>query len=602
VVVVVHRVAALDSNLCQSKKCGLECIKFCPVNLTGGDCIVLGDNAKAVISEELCTGCGICIQKCPFEAITILNLAEELKQDKIHQYGINTFRLYKLPTPIRGAVVGLVGRNGVGKTTALNILAGSLKPNLGRYEKPPDWDEILDLFSGTELKNHFETIALGNLKVSIKPQAVYSLPKAWSKDGAALLSELDTTGRSKELVNDLSLRGSLSKKLNELSGGELQRLAIAVAASKEADLYLFDEPSSFNDIYQRMAVSNVIRALAQDLGKAVILVEHDLTMLDYVSDYIHVLYGDSGVYGVVSSVQAARKGINVLLDGYLPAENVRFRDAPVKFNIYSPMGSEYATEVILDHGNLTKDYDEFRLEIESGTIHQGEIIGVLGANALGKSTYVKMIAGVEQASSGELSSPTSVSYKPQYLSTEYDGNVGNLLTAASGGAPPESAAPQIVSDLGLRKLLDFQVKDLSGGELQRAAIASCLMRDAGLYVLDEPSAFIDVEERLILAKLIQKFVKTRSKSALIVDHDIQMVDIVSDTIMIFTGEPGRWGKASSPKSKEKAMNQFLTQLGITYRRDVETGRPRVNKPGSKVDREQKRINQYYYLTREETES
>jgi len=599
---MVHRVAALDKDLCQSKKCGLECIKFCPVNLTGGDCIVLGDNGKAVISEELCTGCGICIQKCPFEAITILNLAEELKVDKVHQYGVNTFRLYRLPSPIKGAVVGLVGRNGVGKTTALNILAGSLKPNLGRYERPPDWDEILAAFRGTELKNHFETVASGKLKVSIKPQAVYSLPIVWSKDGSALLAEMDTTGRSDELVDRLSLRASLWKKLDELSGGELQRLAIAVAASREADLYLFDEPSSFNDVYQRMAVSEVITHLAHDLGKTVIIVEHDLTMLDYVSDYIHILYGEAGVYGVVSSVQAARKGINALLDGYLPAENIRFRDAPVRFSIYSPVGSEYGTGVILDHGRLSKGYGEFRLEVESVSIHQGEIIGILGANALGKSTYVKMIAGVEKPSAGELHSPTRVSYKPQYLSYEEETTVRSVLSMAANGADPESAAPQIIGDLGLRKLLDFQVKELSGGELQRVAVASCLMRDAGLYVLDEPTAFLDVEERLSLAKLIQKFVRSKSKSALVVDHDIQMVDIVSDSIMIFTGEPGRIGKASSPSSKEEAMNRFLMQLKITDRRDVETGRPRVNKPGSKVDREQKRLNRYYYLAKTGPES
>ena len=119
---------------CHSRKCNLECISFCPVNKTGSDCIVLGEEAKAVISEELCTGCGICVKKCPFEAITILNLATELGKEKVHQYGINTYRLYKLPVPKRNSVVGLVGRNGVGKSTALNILAGSLKPNLGKYD------------------------------------------------------------------------------------------------------------------------------------------------------------------------------------------------------------------------------------------------------------------------------------------------------------------------------------------------------------------------------------------------------------------------------------------------------------------------------------
>ena len=158
----------------------MECISFCPVNKTGSDCIVLGQEALAVISEELCTGCGICVKKCPFEAITILNLASELGKEKVHQYGINTYRLYKLPMPKKNAVVGMVGHNGVGKSTALNILAGSLKPNLGLYDNPPDWQQIIDQFQGTELRSHFEAIANGSLRVSIKPQAVYMIPKVWT--------------------------------------------------------------------------------------------------------------------------------------------------------------------------------------------------------------------------------------------------------------------------------------------------------------------------------------------------------------------------------------------------------------------------------------
>ena len=124
------RVAVLDEELCKPKKCGLECIIYCPVNKTGGQCIVQREeDGKAVISEDLCTGCGICVKKCPFEAIVIVNLPKELGQEKIHQYGINSFRLYHLPTPKKSSVVGLLGRNGMGKSTIVNILSGNLKPN-----------------------------------------------------------------------------------------------------------------------------------------------------------------------------------------------------------------------------------------------------------------------------------------------------------------------------------------------------------------------------------------------------------------------------------------------------------------------------------------
>ena len=156
---MTHRVAVLDKDLCQPKKCGLECIKYCPVNKSGAECIVLNEESKkAQIDEDICNGCGICVKVCPFDAITIVNLASELATDKIHQYGTNSFRLYKLPTPKKGEVVGLLGRNGMGKSTVVNILSGHLKPNLGKYENPPEWNEILKHYSGTELKQHFEKI------------------------------------------------------------------------------------------------------------------------------------------------------------------------------------------------------------------------------------------------------------------------------------------------------------------------------------------------------------------------------------------------------------------------------------------------------------
>ena len=286
---MTHRVAVLDKELCQPKKCGLECIKYCPVNKSGADCIVLNEETKkAQIDEDLCNGCGICVKVCPFDAITIVNLASELASDKIHQYGMNSFRLYKLPTPKKGEVIGLLGRNGMGKSTVINILSGNLKPNLGKYEEPPEWSEILKFYGGTELKAHFEKIQNDQINASIKPQQVYDLSRIFNGTGKELLEKYDDWGLSNQLIKELNLQNSVEQDVKELSGGELQRLAVAVASSKDADFYFFDEPSSYNDIYQRTSVTRVIHNLAKN-GKSVMVVEHDLTFLDFVSDYIEVL-------------------------------------------------------------------------------------------------------------------------------------------------------------------------------------------------------------------------------------------------------------------------------------------------------------------------
>jgi len=590
-----HRVAVLDEDLCKPKKCGLECIVYCPVNKTGGECIIQReDDGKAVISEDLCTGCGICVKKCPFEAIVIVNLAKELGDHKIHQYGINSFRLYHLPTPKKGTVIGLLGRNGMGKSTIINILSGNIRPNLGKYDKNQlAWDDILDNFRGTELKSHFEKISSGTLRVSIKPQLVYLIPKTFKGTARELLKKYDERHVFDTLVNDLGLTNILDNSVSQLSGGELQRLAVAVAFSKDADYYFFDEPSSYNDIYQRLQVARVIKRLA-DEGKSVMVVEHDLTLLDYLSDYIHILYGEPGAYGIVSPLQSIKVGINNFLEGFIPSENIRFRDRSYKFDNSGQNEDVVLEKPLAKYSNLTKSYTSFKLTANSGQIREGEIVGLVGANALGKTTLMKMIAGIEKPDSGNIEMSAKISYKPQYLQQDHDGDTRSLLSTAYQ-APIEGSAVEnhILIPMGMKRLYDKNINTLSGGELQKVAVCATLVRPANIYALDEPSAFLDVEDRISLAKFLHRFVKAEGKSAMIIDHDMQLIDLVSDSLVIFTGTPAIEGIAHNPMNKEDGMNQFLRTLAITYRKDETTGRPRINKMGGRLDRKQKDSGDYY---------
>ena len=592
---MTHRVAVLDKELCQPKKCGLECIKYCPVNKSGADCIVLDEETnKAQIDEDICNGCGICVKVCPFEAITIVNLATELATDKIHQYGQNSFRLYKLPTPKKGEVVGLLGRNGMGKSTVINILSGNLKPNLGKFTEPPEWDEILKFYSGTELKSHFEKIKDGQISASIKPQQVYNISQVFDGTGKELLEKYDERGMAKQLTKTLGLENSVDQNVKELSGGELQRLAVAIASVKDADFYFFDEPSSYNDIYQRTGVARVIQSLAK-IGKSVMVVEHDLTLLDYVSDLIEVLYGVSSAYGIVSNVLSTKVGINVFLDGYLPNENVRFRDKKFSFDVSTTAGEFIKADTVIKYPILEKKYSNFSVTIESGQVHKGEVLGILGANALGKTTMMKMIASVEKPDSGTVDKKVKISYKPQYLSNDTDEDVISVLNKANDGLVEGSQEEeQIVDPLKIKKLYNKSIKNLSGGELQKVSIVTCLLQKADLYALDEPSAFLDVEDRIAIAKFIQKFTRSYGKSAMVIDHDVQLLDLVSDSMVIFDGISGINGHASSPLPKIDAMNEFLKSLDITFRRDEKSQRPRVNKENSRLDKTQKAAANFYY--------
>jgi ATP-binding cassette subfamily E protein 1 len=591
-----HRVAVLDEELCQPRKCGQECILYCPVNKTGGECIIQRpEDGKAVIFEDLCTGCTICVKKCPFDAIVIVNLAREIGEDKIHQYGINSFRLYKLPIPKEGTVTGLVGRNGMGKSTIINLLSGNIKPNFGNFDKSLDWSDIIDKIPNIELRKHFEKISTKSLKTSIKPQLVYLIPKIFKGTVSELLKKYDERNTRDLLIDELGLKNSLTKNISTLSGGELQRVAVAVAASKEADYYFFDEPSSFNDIYQRLAVSRVINGLAKD-GKSVMIVEHDMSLLDYLSDNVFIIYGEPGTYGIVSSLQSTKIGINNFLEGFIPTENVRFRDRSYRFDISNINENSISSISIVNYTSIKKTLGTFNLKVNSGQIHQGEVVGIVGANALGKTTFMKMLSGLEKIDDGQLESEVRISYKPQYLNQDIDGDVRSLITSANNGQFEGTLIEeQILNPLGLKKLYDKSVKGLSGGELQKVAVSLSLIRDADIYALDEPSAFLDIEDRISLAKFIQRLIKAKGKSALIIDHDIQLIDLVSDSLIIFNGIPGVEGVGSSPITKEIGMNEFLKSLNISFRRDETTGRPRVNKEDSRLDRSQKKEGNYYYI-------
>lgn len=592
---MTHRVAVLDKDLCQPRKCGLECVKYCPVNKSGADCIVIDEEiGKATIDEDICNGCGICVKVCPFDAITIINLASELATDKIHQYSQNSFRLYRLPVPKKGQVMGLLGRNGIGKSTVVSILSGSIAPNMGNYAAPPSWDQIVDSTPTIELREHFKAIRDGQVKSSIKPQQTHGIVDVFDGTAKELLTKYDERGKSATLAETLGLGNSLERHVRELSGGELQRLAIAVTAAREADFYFFDEPSSHIDVFQRNGVSRVIRSLASE-SKAVMVVEHDLAMLDFLSDYIEVMYGEPAVYGIVSGVLSVKNGINIFLDGYLPSENVRFRDKRFSFDASSSVGYLEDARSRVEYPALSKSFEGFELSIEPGRIREGEILGMMGANALGKTTMMRMIAGLLEPDSGSVAKKTKISHKPQYLDADSDALVSDALGAAYGSPIEGSEGEELIAGpLRITKFYTKPLGQLSGGELQKVAVASCLLRPADLYALDEPSAFLDIEDRIVVAKFLQRFSRSHRHSVLVIDHDLQLMDIVSDTVIVFEGEPGRSGRASAPLPKDEAMNRFLRSLDISFRRDEKSRRPRINKPESRLDREQKMSGRYYY--------
>jgi ATP-binding cassette subfamily E protein 1 len=588
------RVAVLDADRCKTKRCNTMCYRFCPIVRSKIEAIRF-EKGKAVIVESLCTGCGICVKKCPFKAISIVNLPDELEKECSHRFGENTFKLFRLPTPSPSIVLGLLGQNGIGKSTTLRILSGEVKLNLGDYLNPPEWSEIVQHFRGSTLQDYFQRMGEGKLKVSHKPQYVDKIPKVISGKAGDILEKVDERENLDKIATQLELKHLFDRPLDVLSGGELQRVAVAAAICREADVYLFDEPSSYLDVKQRLEVAKVIRGLKND-QKIVIIAEHDLAIIDYLSDQICVFYGEPGVYGVVSNVHGVRTGINIYLQGYIPDENVRFRKEAIVFHEKPPTTSTAAGETLLKWEQIQKTYEGFKLTAHPGEIRRGQVVGILGANGIGKTTFVKILAGIEKADGGREFGELKVSYKPQYISAEYEGTVQHLITSvAKENFESGWYRTEVLQPLKINLLLDRDVNELSGGELQKVAIAACLSRSADLYLLDEPSAYLDVEERLNMARAIRRVVESHNVTAFVVEHDVVTQDFISNRLMVFTGIPGREGEANPPTSLRKGMNLFLKEMQVTFRRDPATKRPRVNKEGSKLDKFQKEAGEYYYV-------
>ncbi len=351
---------------------------------------------------------------------------------------------------------------------------------------------------------------------------------------------------------------------------------------------------------QRLQAARAIRNLREN-GKTIIVAEHDLAILDYLSDQICIFYGAPGVYGIVSHVHGVRVGINIYLEGFIPDENVRFRKDQIIFHVKPPSAGVVAGDTLLKWDKAKKSYEEFELSVEPGEAKRGEVIGILGPNGIGKTTFIKLLAGIEDSDEKTPSQDKlTISYKPQYISSEYEGSVEDLLKSiAKKDFASSWYRSEILQPLSVQPILDRDVTELSGGELQKVAIAACLSKEAELYLLDEPSAYLDVEERLSMARTIRRVVESRNVTAFVVEHDVVAQDFIADRLMIFTGKPGIDGVANPPMRLREGMNNFLTDMKVTFRRDPVTKRPRVNKEASKLDRYQKKIGEYYYVpTRE----
>ena len=389
---------------------------------------------------------------------------------------------------------------------------------------------------------------------------------------------------------------------------------------QKVDIYMFDEPSSYLDVKQRLKAARMIRAIRQH-DNYVVIVEHDLSILDYLSDFVCCLYGHPAAYGVVTMPFSVREGINIFLAGYVPTENMRFRDFELSFKIKDGENDndakgrkkgeadddkltdeqkkqkELAKKHHTHYPEMTKKLGPFHLRVEAGSFSQSETIVMLGQNGTGKTTMIKMLAGLMPPDSNADYLPKlNISYKPQTIAPKFDGTVENLFTLKLGATWNQSLfKTEVILPLNVTELLDNMVQNLSGGELQRVALVLCLAKPCDIYLIDEPSAYLDSEQRVIASRVMKRWIMQSKRSAFVVEHDFIMATYMADRVILFDGEPAKDTYCTAPETMVSGMNKFLKLMDITFRRDPTNFRPRINKFNSQKDQLQKKSGNYFQL-------
>lgn len=565
-------------------------VKYDPLNRSGKEGFHVTDDGELHIDEHKVMREHRIIQnKIPNDSIEIVELPSA-SGTEIHKYGKNGFRLFELPIPENGQIVGLLGRNGIGKSTILRILAGELEPNMGNPTTTPSFEKLLENYSNTRLESHITELVNDNAKVVYKPQMV---SESLMQDDVTVREFLSSRDQKVSSISEeLSLDSIIDSKMSSLSGGERQRVYIAGTLLTDADTYLIDEPSSFLDIGQRFKVSELIKDYIRDQDSKCIVVEHDLAVLDMISDHIHVIYGEPSNFGVTSKRMTSKQGINDYVTGRLSRDDIQIRSYKIEFRDSVEGKDSVLGSPRFEYPSFTKSFENFTLETQSGKIHDNEVVGIVGENALGKSTFAKVLSGELEPNNTELNLDISFSYKPQYPESSSSNTVDGVLSKVTNIYDGQFQN-HVYNPLDIDPISDSRIKDLSGGEIQRVSIAVCLAREADVYLLDEPSAYLDVETRSNVATSLRRYARNSSKPVMVIDHDLFVIDRIADNIIRFDGEPSKNGTANSPVNVEDGMNKFLSDMDTTFRRDGDTNRPRSNKKGSQMDREQKRNNNYY---------
>lgn len=291
---------------------------------------------------------------------------------------------------------------------------------------------------------------------------------------------------------------------------------------------------------------------------------------------------------------------------------MRFRDYELTFRVSSEQDNlenlreltqeeakekERIKNLNYHYPSMVKTLGGFKISITEGVFNASEIVVMLGQNGTGKTTMIKILAGIHKPDDESLELPRlNISYKPQTIAPKFQGTVNDLFHLKLRDTWQSSLfRTEVIIPLDIDSLLDNEVQNLSGGELQRVALVIAMAKPCDLYLIDEPSAYLDSEQRILAAKVLKRWIMNAKRAAFVVEHDFIMATYLADKVIVFSGTPAIDAYASAPEGLTTGMNRFLQMMDITFRRDPYNFRPRINKQESQKDQVQKAAGNYFLM-------